>query len=98
MLAGASTGTETTGVRSRLPIACFGAWMVLLTVAFYAVPSLHVLVWPAIGLSSIAAVVVGVLVHRPRRVLPWLVVAGALLTFTVCETTYHVLTDLLHRT
>jgi len=43
-------------------------------------------VWAAIGLSAAAAVVVGVRLNRPRRALPWLLLAAALAVFVLADT------------
>jgi diguanylate cyclase (GGDEF)-like protein/PAS domain S-box-containing protein len=77
--------------------ACFGAWILALAVAFYALPAFSMYSWAAIGLSSAAAVLVGVRLHRPARKLPWYLLCGVLLSFTAGDTTYNVLVDFLHR-
>ena len=71
----------------------FAAWMALLTVGFYLSPGQHMLWWGAIGLSSTAGVLVGVLVHRPRRRWPWLLLAAALFAFGSGDFLYNLLTD-----
>jgi diguanylate cyclase (GGDEF)-like protein/PAS domain S-box-containing protein len=82
-------------VPSRLLTVLFGAWMAVLTVLYYLFPSWHMIIWGAIGLSSASAVAVGVLVHRPRRRLPWLLLCAALLTFGGGDATYSIMNDLL---
>jgi diguanylate cyclase (GGDEF)-like protein len=77
---------------SRLS-AWFALWMALLTAAFYRWPGMHMLWWGAIGLSSTAAVGLGVLVHRPRRRWPWLLLAAALACFGAGDFCYNLLTD-----
>ena len=74
----------------------FAGWMALLTVGFYLWPDEHMLWWGAIGLSSTAGVVVGILVHQPRRRWPWYLLAVALFTFGGGDFTYNVLTDIFH--
>jgi diguanylate cyclase (GGDEF)-like protein/PAS domain S-box-containing protein len=76
----------------------FAAWMALLTVAFYLWPGQHMLWWGAIGLSSTAGVLVGVLVHRPRRRWPWLLLAAALFAFGSGDFLYNLLTDVFGMT
>ncbi|GAA2589220.1 hypothetical protein GCM10010399_19120 [Dactylosporangium fulvum] len=78
---------------TRTLSAWFAAWMALLTVAFYLWPDMHMLWWGAIGLSSTAGVVVGVLVHKPRRRWPWLLLAAALFMFGAGDFLYNLLTD-----
>src|SRR5919204_6200420 len=89
--------SEGGGMSARHAAAGFGAWIGLLTVAFYAWPAGHMLTWGAIGVSSGAAIIAGMLVHRPRRRLPWVLLAAAVLTFCAGDGTYNVLTDVLGR-
>jgi diguanylate cyclase (GGDEF)-like protein/PAS domain S-box-containing protein len=83
------------GAVRRVALVCYGAWMAFLAVAIYALPRWHIVLWSAIGLSSAAAVGVGVVIHRPRRRGPWLLVAAALVTFSAGDTTYDVLTGVM---
>src|SRR3712207_122995 len=71
--------------------------MALLTVAFYLWPGLHMLWWGLIGLSSVAGVVTGAVVHRPSRRWPGLLLAAALLTFGAGDFYYNLLTDVFER-
>ena len=71
----------------------YGAWMAALTALFYAVPGWQAFTWATIGISSTAAVLVGIRIHRPHRKTPWLLFAAALLTFTAGDTIYNVLTQ-----
>jgi diguanylate cyclase (GGDEF)-like protein/PAS domain S-box-containing protein len=73
----------------------YGIWMALLTAAFYAFPSWHMVIWGAIGVTSAAAVAVGLRRNRPRRRLPWVLICVAILAFVAGDTTYNVLTDVL---
>ena len=53
--------------------------------------------WLLIGLTSSAAVLVGVAVNRPRRRAPWVLLSLATLAFTIGDTSYQVLTNVLHQ-
>jgi diguanylate cyclase (GGDEF)-like protein/PAS domain S-box-containing protein len=81
--------------RARMVLACYGIWMAVLTAALYSLPRWHIVLWSAIGLSSAAAVGVGVIIRRPRRRGPWLLLAAALVTFSAGDTTYDVLTSVM---
>ncbi len=78
-------------------------WMAALTGLFYALPRQHLVspkigqtvVWAAIGVSSTAAVLVGMRVHQTRHRIPWLLLAAALLAFTTGDVIYDVLTKFL---
>lgn len=84
-------------MQTRFAYACFGVWMVALTIAFYAFPRLSMFTWAAIGFSGVAAVLLGVRLHRPSARLPWQLLAAVLFCFTLGDTTYNILTDYLHR-
>ncbi|MFB6841915.1 aminotransferase class I/II-fold pyridoxal phosphate-dependent enzyme [Streptomyces sp. NPDC056361] len=63
----------------------------LLTVAYLEFPQRHTTLWALIGLSGVAAILVGVRIHRPARRWPWLVLAGANLAFVGGDTAYNAL-------
>jgi len=73
----------------------FGGLMIVLALLFYRIPGLHMLLWSAIGAASAGAVVLGVVRNRPRRPLPWVLIAAGLLAFTLGDTTYNFLTSVL---
>jgi diguanylate cyclase (GGDEF)-like protein/PAS domain S-box-containing protein len=56
----------------------YAIWMALLIAAYYAWPGLRAGTWGLIGLSAIVAAVV---INRPRRKAPWLLLAAALASF-----------------
>ena len=75
--------------------SCFAGWIVALTAMFYAFPALSMYSWAAIGLSSAVAVLAGVRMHRPSKRLPWYLLAAVLVSFTLGDTTYNILTGWL---
>jgi diguanylate cyclase (GGDEF)-like protein/PAS domain S-box-containing protein len=81
---------------TRYAYACFGVWTMVLTIAFYALPQWSMFTWAAIGLSSAAAVLLGIRLHRPSTRLPWVLLSGVLICFTAGDTTYNILTVYLH--
>jgi diguanylate cyclase (GGDEF)-like protein/PAS domain S-box-containing protein len=56
----------------------------------------HTFLWGAMGWGATAAVVVGTLKNKPRRKLPWMLVAMALGTFITGDVIYDVLTRYMH--
>jgi diguanylate cyclase (GGDEF)-like protein/PAS domain S-box-containing protein len=82
-------------VSTRKLIAAYAVWMSALVCAYYAFPTLHIYFWSAIGVTSACAVAFGTWRNRPRRWVPWALVAMALFVFMVGDTTYLVLTDFL---
>src|SRR3954454_3923934 len=71
--------------------------MAVLVIATFALPDLHLVLWSAIGYASVAAILLGVHLHRPRRRAPWLLLAAAGACFIPGDLTADVLTRLLHR-
>ena len=68
-----------------------------LTVAYFALPRLHMLLWGALGLSSVVAIIIGVRRNRPERPLAWYLLASALAAFAAGDFTYNILTLVLHQ-
>src|ERR1700755_384842 len=64
-------------VSARGVLPSYLGGMVVLVTASFALPALHLVLWTAIGLSSVAAILVGVRLHRPRRRAPWFLLAAA---------------------
>jgi diguanylate cyclase (GGDEF)-like protein/PAS domain S-box-containing protein len=81
----------------RLTMAAYLVWMAGLTAAYFALSSFHIVFWASLGLSSIAAIVVGVRRHGPERPLAWYLLAAAIMTFAAGNFTYNILTLVLHQ-
>ncbi|HEY0000508.1 MAG TPA: GGDEF domain-containing protein, partial [Actinoplanes sp.] len=79
---------------TRAVHACFSAWIVALTVVYYAVPATNLYTWALIGYSSAAAMLVGTRRHQPARRLPWYLMSAALASFTTGDTVYNVIVAL----
>jgi diguanylate cyclase (GGDEF)-like protein/PAS domain S-box-containing protein len=63
-------------------------WIGLLIGAYYWLPGLRVEAWGLIGLSGVSAIVAGVVINRPARKLPWLLLAAALASFTAGQVSF----------
>ena len=72
------------------------AWMTLLMAIYYVLLGLGAVAWGMIGLSGALAIVVGVLINRPARKMPWLLLAGANLSFATGQMIFLVFTHILH--
>ena len=70
-------------------------WMTLLTVAYYGLPALRIEAWGLIGLSGVSAIVAGVVINRPARKAPWLLLAAANLSFIAGQVSFLILTQLM---
>ena len=72
----------------RYVLAGYTGWIGLLIGAYYGLPGLRVEAWGLIGLSGAGAIVAGVVINRPARKLPWLLVAAALASFTAGQVSF----------
>ncbi|WP_155373372.1 putative bifunctional diguanylate cyclase/phosphodiesterase [Catellatospora vulcania] len=82
---------------ARKVMAWYGVWMAVLAALFYALPSWHIPLWSAIGLSSAGAIGYGMYRYRPRRCAPWVWIIAGLLLLSSGDTLYNVMTDVLGR-
>ncbi len=72
----------------RYVLGGYTIWIGLLIGAYYGVPGLRAEAWGLIGLSGVSAIVAGVVINRPARKLPWLLLAAALASFTAGQVTF----------
>jgi diguanylate cyclase (GGDEF)-like protein/PAS domain S-box-containing protein len=85
-------------VIARRPLlAGYAIWWAALVVAYYGWPGLRAVTWGLLGLSGVAAIVVGVLIHRPARRISWLLLAAANLSFVAGQVSFLVFGEILHR-
>ncbi len=66
----------------------FTGWMALLTAAYYWLPGLRVEAWGLIGLSGSVAIVAGVVLNRPSRKTPWLLLAVGQASFVAGQVSF----------
>jgi diguanylate cyclase (GGDEF)-like protein/PAS domain S-box-containing protein len=78
-------------------MAAYAAWMTLLLLAYYTLPGIRVAVWGVLALSGVAAIGAGVILNRPARRAPWLLLAAANLSFAVGQLSFLVLTQVRHQ-
>jgi diguanylate cyclase (GGDEF)-like protein/PAS domain S-box-containing protein len=84
-----------TAISRRNLLAGYATWMTLLVVAYYGLPGQRAETWGMLGLSSVLAIVAGVTLNRPASSLPWLLLAGANLSFVAGQVSFLVLTELV---
>ncbi len=83
-------------VRSpRSALAGYVIWMTSLIAAYYVLPALRVEAWGLIGLSGVLAIVAGVVINRPARKAPWLLLAVANLCFAAGQLSFLILTQVI---
>ena len=78
-------------------MAAYAAWMTLLVLAYYGLPGMRVAVWGLLALSGVAAIVVGVILNRPARRAPWLLLAAANLSFAAGQLSFLVAAQVRHQ-
>ena len=76
-------------------LAVYCVWVTLLIAAYYAWPGLRVESWGLIGLSGVGAILAGVVINRPARKAPWLLLAAANLSFAAGQVSFLVLTQIV---
>ncbi len=85
-------------VIARRPLlAGYAIWWAALIVAYYGLPGLRTEAWGLLGLSGVAAIVAGVLIHRPARMVPWLLLAAANLSFVAGQVSFLVASLIQHQ-
>ncbi|MFE0257048.1 aminotransferase class I/II-fold pyridoxal phosphate-dependent enzyme [Streptomyces sp. NPDC059010] len=67
------------------------ALVAVATVVYMTVPAALAPVWAVIGLSGVAAMLIGTHLHRPAHRWPWWVLAAGLLAFIAGDTYYNVM-------
>src|SRR5580698_2783564 len=85
-------------ISRRNLLAGYVIWMTLLVAVYYAVPGLRAETWGMLGLSGVLAIVAGVVINRPARNLPWLLLAAANLSFVAGQVSFLVLTEVIKTT
>ena len=83
------------GVKRRRVLAGYFIWVTLLIVAYYGLPGLRVETWGLIGLSGVVGILAGIVINCPARKAPWLLLAGANLSFTAGQVSFLVLTQIM---
>jgi diguanylate cyclase (GGDEF)-like protein/PAS domain S-box-containing protein len=82
---------------TRTLLTRFTAWMLFLAVAVYLFPSQHAFIWTAIGLSSVAAIIIGTRRNSPRRRAPWLLLAAAVCCLVAGDLSADLLVRVFHQ-
>lgn len=74
-------------------MAAYVALVAALTAAYMTLPGLRAALWALIGLGGVAAVLIGVRLHRPAHRWPWWVLAAGLFAFAAGDTYYNVVEE-----
>jgi diguanylate cyclase (GGDEF)-like protein/PAS domain S-box-containing protein len=65
----------------RYVLGGYAIWIAVLLAAYYRLPGLRVEAWGLLGLTGVIAILVGVVINRPARKAPWLLLAAAQASF-----------------
>jgi diguanylate cyclase (GGDEF)-like protein/PAS domain S-box-containing protein len=84
---------DSTRAASAAPCIAYLSFGAALTCLFYLFPAYASPLWTALGLSSVAATVVGVRLNQPRQPLAWYLLAAATLCFIAGNSWYNVLSQ-----
>jgi diguanylate cyclase (GGDEF)-like protein/PAS domain S-box-containing protein len=77
----------------RHVLTVYLVWLAVLAATYYGRPGLQVEAGSLFDLSGGLAIVAGVVINRPARKVPWLLLAAANLTFAVGQISFLVLTE-----
>ena len=72
----------------RYVLGGYAVWWALLVVAYYLLPGLRTPAWGLIGLCGMGGIVAGVVINRPSRRLPWLLLAAAQASFAAGQMSF----------
>ena len=72
----------------RYVLGGYAAWVALLIAVYYGMSGQRIEAWGLISLSGVAAVLAGLLLNRPARKLPWLLLAAALACFAAGQMSF----------
>jgi diguanylate cyclase (GGDEF)-like protein/PAS domain S-box-containing protein len=65
----------------RYVLGGYAIWIAVLLAAYYRLPGLRVEAWGLLGLTGVLGILAGVIINRPARKVPWLLLAAALASF-----------------
>jgi diguanylate cyclase (GGDEF)-like protein/PAS domain S-box-containing protein len=78
----------------RYVLGGYAAWIALLIAVYYQMSDWRVEAWGLIALSGVAAVLTGVVLNRPARKVPWLLLAASLACFGAGQLSFLIAAEL----
>jgi diguanylate cyclase (GGDEF)-like protein/PAS domain S-box-containing protein len=81
-------------VSDRARLVGLSGWIAILAAVSLTVPAVHTVVWGALGLSSVVAMIAGILRHRPRHRGPWFLLVAAVACLALGDIVAEVLLNL----
>jgi diguanylate cyclase (GGDEF)-like protein/PAS domain S-box-containing protein len=83
------------GRSQRYALAGYSVWMTILILSYFFMPGARIVTWGLIGISGVVAILAGIIRNRPQRVLPWLLLAAANLSFASGQLSFLIITSVL---
>ena len=80
--------------QKRYVLSGYAVWVALLIAIYYGVGNLRIEAWALISLSGVAAIVAGLILNRPARKAPWILLATALTCFAAGQLSFLIATHL----
>ena len=74
--------------QKRYVLSGYAVWVALLIAIYYGIDGVRIIAWALISLSGVAAVVAGVVLNRPARKAPWILLAAALTCFAAGQLSF----------
>ena len=74
--------------QKRYVLSGYAVWVALLIAIYYGIDSLRITAWALISLSGVGAIVAGLVVNRPARKAPWILLAAALTCFAAGQLSF----------
>ena len=78
----------------RCVLCGYAAWVALLIAVYYGLSGLRIEAWGLISLSGVIAILAGLVLNRPARKVPWLLLAAALACFAAGQLSFLIAADL----
>src|SRR5580693_5500587 len=72
----------------RYVLGGYTVWLALIIAAYFGLPGLRIETWGLIGLSGVFGILAGVLINRPPRAAPWLLLAAAQASFVAGQVSF----------
>ena len=74
--------------QKRYVLSGYAVWVALLIGVYYGIDSLRIAAWGLISLSAVAAIVAGLVLNRPARKAPWILIAAGLTCFAAGQLSF----------
>jgi hypothetical protein len=74
--------------QKRYVLSGYAVWVALLIALYFGLDGLRITAWALISLSGVVAIVAGLIINRPARKAPWVLLAAALSCFAAGQLSF----------